>query len=87
MSTLTSKQLEVAQMIVEACSLEEVEATDIEPNAALFRDGLGLDSIDALELSLAIKQRYGIHLRAEDTNIAEVYASLSALTAHIEANS
>ena len=65
---------------------EDLEAGQIDAQAPLFREGLGLDSIDALELSLAIKQKYGVQLKAEDENVTEIFASLAALTAHVQAN-
>ncbi len=87
MSDLSVKELEVARLIVDSLNLEDVTAEEIEPDAPLFRDGLGLDSIDALELSLGIKQKYGIQLRAEDENINQIFTSLSTLTKHIQKNS
>ena len=86
MSELTPQQLELAQLIVDTLNLEDIEAGQIDAQAPLFREGLGLDSIDALELSLAIKQKYGVQLKAEDENITAIFASLAALSAHVEAN-
>ena len=62
MAGLTAFELEVAQLMVENLNLT-VCPEDVEPNKPLFEDGLGLDSIDALELSLAISQRYGLEIR------------------------
>jgi len=87
MSDLSAKELEVAELIVDSLNLEDITAKEIEPDAPLFRDGLGLDSIDALELSLGIKQKYGIQLRAEDENVNQIFTSLSTLTHHIQKNS
>jgi acyl carrier protein len=86
MENLSPSQLEVAQLIVETLNLEDISAEEIESDAPLFRDGLGLDSIDALELSLGIKQRYGIQLRADDENIIAIFASLASLTQYIQEN-
>jgi len=86
MSNLSAKELEVAELIVDSLNLEDITAAEIELDAPLFRDGLGLDSIDALELSLAIKQKYGIQLRAEDENVNQIFTSLSTLTDHIQKN-
>ncbi|MDH4237695.1 MAG: phosphopantetheine-binding protein [Nitrospira sp.] len=58
----------------------------IEPEAALFGEGLGLDSIDALELSLAISQTYGYQLKSSDPQIKTIFSSLRALAAAIEKN-
>lgn len=87
MSDKSAKELEVAELIVETLNLEDITADEIEPDAPLFRDGLGLDSIDALELSLGIKQKYGIQLRAEDENVNQIFASLSSLTDFIQKSS
>ncbi|MCU7923136.1 MAG: acyl carrier protein [Candidatus Thiodiazotropha sp. (ex Dulcina madagascariensis)] len=86
MESLSPNALEVAQLIVETLNLEDISAEEIEPDTPLFRDGLGLDSIDALELSLGIKQQYGIQLKADDENITEIFSSLSRLTRFIQDN-
>lgn len=75
-------QLEVAQLIIEALNLD-VQVSDIDPNAPLYGDGLGLDSIDVLEISLVISKRYGLQLRADDQDNERFFGSLSSLTAHI----
>ncbi len=77
---------EVARLIVDSLNLEEVSPEDIEPEAPLFREGLGPDSIDALELALAISRAYGVQIRSDDENNRQIFASLRALTAHIEAH-
>jgi acyl carrier protein len=58
----------------------------IQPEAALFGEGLGLDSIDALELSLAISQTYGYQLKSSDPEIKAIFSSLRALAKAIEKN-
>ncbi len=73
----------VARLIVSALSLE-VAAEDIAPEAPLFGNGLGLDSIDALELALAISKAYGVQLRSDDERNHRIFASLRSLAAHIE---
>ena len=73
---------EVAQLIVEALNLE-VTADEIEPDAPLFGDGLGLDSIDVLEIALVISKRYGFQLRSDNADNTRIFASLRVLTAHI----
>ena len=77
---------EVAEMIIEAVNLEDIEASDIVPEEPLFGEGLGLDSIDALEISLAISQRYGFQIKSDDENNRQVFSSLRALAQHIEAS-
>jgi acyl carrier protein len=84
MSTLLTPEKEVAQLIIDTLNLEDIEADEIDPEEALFREGLGLDSIDALELALGISRRYGFQLRSDDENNARIFSSLRALTAHIE---
>jgi acyl carrier protein len=76
---------ELAELIVESLDLEEVGAAEIDPEAPLFRDGLGLDSIDALELSLAIDKRYRVQLKAEGEGDRAAFASLRALARYIAA--
>jgi acyl carrier protein len=84
MSTQSPLESEVAQLIVESLNLEEVQAAGIDPEAPLFREGLGLDSIDALELALAMSNKYGFKLRSDDENNKAVFASLRALARHVE---
>ncbi|MGM0552781.1 MAG: phosphopantetheine-binding protein [Pseudomonadota bacterium] len=86
MSEQTTFEQEVAGLIVDSLNLEDVAAADIDPEAPLFREGLGLDSIDALELALAISRAYGVQIRSDDENNRQIFASLRALAAHIEAN-
>jgi acyl carrier protein len=75
---------ELKHLIVEALTLEDIEPTDIEPTAALFETGLGLDSIDALELAIAIEKRYGVRFASNDAQNARIFASLRSLAQHIE---
>lgn len=76
-------QLEVANMIIETLVLDDIAAEEIDPEMPLFGDGLALDSIDALELSFAIAQRYGVKLRSDDEDNQTIFASLAALSRHI----
>jgi acyl carrier protein len=73
---------EVAQLIVEALNLE-MEANEIVPDAPLFGEGLGLDSIDVLEVALVISKKYGFQLRSDNADNVRIFSSLRALTAHI----
>ena len=86
MSALTPAELELAELLVESLNLEGVTAADIDPEAPLFGAGLGLDSIDALELALAISKRYGFQLRSDNEENRRIFASLRALSAHVEQN-
>jgi acyl carrier protein len=74
---------ELAQLIVDALNLEGVAADSIDPEAALFGAGLGLDSIDALELALEISKRYGLQLRSDDENNRRIFASLRSLSTYV----
>lgn len=84
MSSLTAAERELAALLVESLNLEGVSVADIDPDAPLFGAGLGLDSIDALELALAISKRYGFQLKSDSEDNRRVFASLRALSAHIE---
>lgn len=80
----TDAERELAQLLVESLNLEGVEPDTIDPQAPLFNEGLGLDSIDALELSLAIGKRYGFQLRSEGEDNRRIFGSLRALSAHVQ---
>src|SRR3546814_2247551 len=79
MSPQTDAERELAQLLVESLNLEEVEPGSIDPEAPLFNTGLGLDSIDALELALAISKRHGFQLRSDNDENRRIFASLRAL--------
>ena len=84
-TAMTALEAEVAVLIVSALQLE-VQPEEIEPEAPLFGEGLGLDSIDALEMALAISRKYGFQLRSDDERNGRIFASLRSLSAHIEKN-
>lgn len=86
MAEQTANELELAKLIVETLDLQDVDPAGIEPEAPLFRDGLGLDSIDALEMALAISQQYAVQLRADDENNRDIFRCLRSLNAYIEQN-
>lgn len=86
MSDMTVLEQEVAGLIVESLNLEDVEPGAIDPEAPLFREGLGLDSIDALELALAISRKYGFKLQSDDKKNADIFHSLRSLSRHVEQN-
>ena len=77
---------EVKELIIEVLQLEDIAPADIDAEAPLFVDGLGLDSIDALEIGVALQKRYGITLPAESQETRRHFASVRALAAMIEAN-
>jgi acyl carrier protein len=76
-------EADLAQLIVESLHLE-MEAAEIDPEAPLFGEGLGLDSIDALELALSISRTYGLELKSDDERNHRVFASLRNLARHVE---
>ena len=73
---------ELAEPFVRALNLE-TPAAEIDTTAPLFSDGLGLDSIDILEVALEVSQRYGFQLRSEDENNETIFRSLRSLAAHV----
>ena len=73
---------DLAALFVQALNLEMAPA-DIDPAAPLFGDGLGLDSIDILEVALEVSQRYGFQLRSDDENNQQIFQSLRSLAAHV----
>lgn len=87
MQEQSDSESELAKLLVESLNLEGVEPSEIEPDEPLFNEGLGLDSIDALELALAITQKYSIQLKAEDANMQNAFGTLRSLNAYIEEHS
>jgi acyl carrier protein len=80
----TPEQRELAELIVSALNLEGVDPAGIDPDAGLFGSGLGLDSIDALELALEISKRYGVQLKADDEDNKRIFASLRSLSDFVQ---
>jgi acyl carrier protein len=80
--SLDELMAEVAALIVEALNLD-VQPQDVKPDDPLYGEGLGLDSIDMLEISLVISKRYGFQLRSDNENNEKIYASLRALSTHV----
>lgn len=77
---------ELKQLIITSLDLEDMSVEDIDENAALFGDGLGLDSIDALELGLAISKKYDVKIDAENEDTKQHFASVSNLAKFIESH-
>jgi len=75
-------QLEIAELMVQALNLD-VAAADIQPDEALYGDGLGLDSIDILEVALVVSKRYGLQLKADSTDNHRIFASLRSLADYV----
>ena len=82
-SALSAQELALAGLIVDALNLEKRPA-DIDPDAPLYGDGLGLDSIDILEIALAISNAYGVRLRSDDPNNRMIFSSLRSLNHHVQ---
>jgi acyl carrier protein len=77
---------EIKQLIIDALALEDIGVTDIDSSAPLFNGGLGLDSIDALELGLAIRKKYNVKIEAEneDEDVEKIFYSVSTLADYIK---
>ncbi len=82
-STHTALEQEVAQLVIDTLNLEDLQATDIPPQQPLFGDGLGLDSVDALELALALQKRYDIRIASDDKDARRHFATVASLAAFV----
>ena len=82
---LSALQHQVGQLIIDTLNLD-IQVIDIDPDDFLFGEGLGLDSIDALELAMAITNTYGFQLRADDANNHKIFRSLNSLSEYIQSN-
>ncbi|HEX6843292.1 MAG TPA: phosphopantetheine-binding protein [Stellaceae bacterium] len=80
-----AQEAELARLIVSTLNLD-VSATAIDPEAPLYGEGLGLDSIDMLEIALAVSRKFGVKLRADDKNNRTTFSSLRALNRYIRLN-
>jgi acyl carrier protein len=83
--TLNPEELGLARLIVTTLKLE-MQPEEVSPSAPLYGDGLGLDSIDVLEVALAISKAYGVKLRSDDKNNTRIFSSLRSLSQHIQAH-
>jgi len=84
MGQQTPAEHELAELVVSSLNLENLAPADIDPEAVLFGGDLGLDSIDALELALAVSKRYGFAFRSDNADNKRIFSSLRALATHIE---
>lgn len=82
---LEALQAEVAEIIVSALNLD-ISPAEIGPDAPLFGEGLGLDSIDILEIALVVSKRYGFQLKADNEDNVKIFTSLCSLVTHIAAH-
>ena len=83
--SMTAQERELAELIIAALNLE-IQADEIEPVAPLYREGLGLDSIDILEIALAVSKKYGFQLRSDDSDNLKTFSSLRNLNEHVQQN-
>ncbi|MCQ4279590.1 phosphopantetheine-binding protein [Pseudomonas stutzeri] len=83
---MSQLQLEIKQLIIDALGLEDLGPDDIAADQPLFGDGLGLDSVDALELGLAIQKRFGIKIDADAKDTRKHFASVGSLAAYVSAH-
>nr|WP_081679100.1 phosphopantetheine-binding protein [Methylobacter luteus] len=81
---MNTMENELKQLIIDALDLEDISIDDIDSHEPLFNNGLGLDSIDALELGLAIRKKYDVKIDAEKDDVAKIFSSVSALADYIE---
>jgi len=82
---ITADELDLAHLIVTTLELD-LQPQAIDPTMTLFDEGLGLDSIDVLEIALAISRRYGVKLRSDDERAEKIFTSLRSLSEHIQAH-
>ncbi len=83
---MSELELEIKKLIIDSLDLEDIAPDDIVSEDPLFDEGLGLDSIDALELGMALQQRFGVSIDAEDENTREYFRSVANLVAFVAAN-
>lgn len=77
---------EIKELIITSLNLEDMKPSDIDENAPLFSESLGLDSVDALELGLAVQKKYGLVLDSKTANLKEIFFSVSSLAKYIYEN-
>ena len=82
--TNNSLETQVKQLIIDSLNLEDLTIEDIDTDSHLFGDGLGLDSIDALELGLALKKKFGITISPESEDVKKVFTSVKTIVEYIE---
>lgn len=83
MTEHTAPERELAQLIIDTLNLEDTTVADIPPTQPLFNEGLGLDSVDALELALALHKRYGITIASDDKDARRHFASVASLASYV----
>lgn len=86
MSELSGLELELKKLVIEALALEDIEPEEIVTADPLFVEGLGLDSIDALEITMVLEERYGVQIEDDAEQNKKIFASIAALAAFVDAN-
>lgn len=81
---MTELEHELAALIVESLALHDVNPADLDRDTPLFNEGLGLDSVDALELAMAVHKKYGVQIKADDPSVRDTFHSIGRLATHIE---
>ena len=82
-ASIDALEHEIKELVISSLALEDVRADDIDPAAPLFVEGLGLDSIDALELAMAIDKKFGVRIRADDEGNKAIFANVKNLAAYV----
>ena len=82
-TSMTPQERELAELIVSALNLE-LTAEEIDPAAPLYKEGLGLDSIDILEIALSVSKTYGFQLKSDDSDNVRIFSSLRSLSDHVQ---
>ena len=80
---LAALEIELKELIIQSLELQDMTAEDIDSQAPLLVDGLGLDSIDVLELAMAVQKKYGVKTKADDAQNRQIFASVRNLARHI----
>ena len=83
---MTDLKQQIKELIISALEIEDIKPENIADSAPLFGEGLGLDSIDALELGIALKKKFGVKFSSENADNRKHFASIDALAAYIEAS-
>lgn len=81
---MTVLQEDIAQLIIDTLNLEDVTVADIPPDLPLFGEGLGLDSVDALELALALQKRYDIRIASDSKDARQHFTTVATLAAFVQ---
>jgi acyl carrier protein len=82
---MTALETRIAQLIIDTLNLENMTASDIPPDRPLFGDGLGLDSVDALELALALQNTFGVRIEADVKDARQHFVTVGAMAAFVDA--